>query len=753
MSRRSRWFLAAAAALTAGLGVVRDARAEDTSDLESLLDEHVITTASKEAETSSVAPATTSILTSEDLRRYGIHSIDEALDFLSLGVVTADPLTSKDVGARGVLLPGDQGSHLLLLVDGHAVNDPLFGAARFDRGAGIPLELIDHIEVILGPGSVLYGSNAMLGVINVITKPAKDFRGVHAVAEGELGGMARQTTTLSQYRLGVGACVEFTMPLTGAPSELTVMFDYVKQRGPAFDVPLERTGIDQVSGLPTRFHRGGAPDSIYGGRVSNAFYSEVPSALLRVTSGAFELDVHLSSYKRGTPYLSFASEADFDDRDSNELDRSVHVDLRHKKALSKITQLVSRLYADGFDYQRNTDTSQATLCLFTGTQTCRQHEAGRARWAGIEEQASFDWLADGRLISLLGVDLRALAVAHKRDTLDYDTGEFLSSSTDVIHRRSVILGAYVQQTWQPTPWLALNGGARLDAYERFAPVLSPRVAVSVSPWKDGTLKAIFAEAFRAPTWSETDLAGATQLRADDLRPERVRSVEASIEQKFAAQRLLFGVFRSRWSDLVENHFLSPTEVAAAQRDGRLGLLQNTDIRQFQNIASIENYGLNASFDGAVHQGSISYGVNATAAYARKTTETGALQPLVVAPQLFGNAHAAWDLPGLWPTVGLAAHYIGRRVVDRAYGGFHPTPQTPAQVELRATLSGAVPGVPAVLYRLSVHYAFSDVTPYVAGIFQRAPADGSNSDPVVLAPIDRLRIMAGLQWDLFGQGGR
>ncbi|GAC1553058.1 MAG: hypothetical protein NVS3B10_14990 [Polyangiales bacterium] len=317
----------------------------------------------------------------------------------------------------------------------------------------------------------------------------------------------------------------------------------------------------------------------------------------------------------------------------------------------------------------------------------------------------------------------------------------------------MILGAYLQQTWQPTKWLALNGGARLDAYERFAPVLSPRVAASLTPWKGGTVKAIFAEAFRAPTWSETDLAGANQLRADGLRPERVRSIEASIEQKFATQRLLFGVFRSAWSDLVENRFLTPAEVSAAQRDGRLGVLQNVDIRQFQNIASIENYGLDASFDGAVHQGSVSYGVNATVAYARKTTGSGVILPLVVAPQIFGNAHAAWDLPGLWPTVGLAAHYIGKRYVDRANDGFYPVPRTPAQVELRATISGAIPGLPSVLYRLSAHYAVSDVTPYVAGIFQREATDGSQHDPVVLAPIDRFRLMAGLQWDLFGQGAR
>src|SRR6185503_17011460 len=116
----------------------------------------------------------------------GIHSLDEAINFLSLGMVTENPLGAVAIGARGVLVTQDYGSHVLLLINGHSVNEQWGGTAYFERGAAIPLELVDHIEVILGPGSVLYGSNAMLGVINVVTKRAKDYDGVHAVVESEI---------------------------------------------------------------------------------------------------------------------------------------------------------------------------------------------------------------------------------------------------------------------------------------------------------------------------------------------------------------------------------------------------------------------------------------------------------------------------------------------------------------------------------------------------------------------------------------
>ena len=135
-----------------------NAHAEGTADLRGLLEQTVVTTASKTKETGSNAPATSTTLTADDMRRYGIRTVDEAINFLSLGAVAYNPFYTPDVSVRGVGIEGDQGNHVLLLVDGHSMNDALYGAARFGRGVGLPLELIDHIEVILGPGSVLYGT-------------------------------------------------------------------------------------------------------------------------------------------------------------------------------------------------------------------------------------------------------------------------------------------------------------------------------------------------------------------------------------------------------------------------------------------------------------------------------------------------------------------------------------------------------------------------------------------------------------------
>src|SRR4029079_17554869 len=99
----------------------RPAQAQDISDLEGLLSEQVVSSASKTSERASSAPALSTSISAEDLRRYGIKTLAEAIDFLSIGVVSSENLNGGEMGARGVLITGDRGSHFLLLLDGHAI--------------------------------------------------------------------------------------------------------------------------------------------------------------------------------------------------------------------------------------------------------------------------------------------------------------------------------------------------------------------------------------------------------------------------------------------------------------------------------------------------------------------------------------------------------------------------------------------------------------------------------------------------------
>jgi outer membrane receptor for ferrienterochelin and colicins len=173
-----------ASALFSALLVGR-AAAEDVSELQQLLSDPIVQTGSSEVSSTSVAPATVVTITAEDLRTFGLRSLDEAINFAAAGMITEYNMHAVEIGARGVLINADYGNHVLLMVNGLALNEAWNGTAYFDRGAGIPIELIDRIEVMLGPGSVVYGSQAMLGTINIITKSGASYEGLHFVAEGE----------------------------------------------------------------------------------------------------------------------------------------------------------------------------------------------------------------------------------------------------------------------------------------------------------------------------------------------------------------------------------------------------------------------------------------------------------------------------------------------------------------------------------------------------------------------------------------
>ncbi len=134
------------------------AQEDDLAALQGLLDSSVVSSASRTAERSDDAPATIATVTRQELRRHGLTTVAEAVNFFSLGMLTQDPLHSVETGSRGVLFSGDYGNHVLVLVDGHLLNEAWDGTAYVEQGLGVPLELIDHLEIITGPGSVTAAS-------------------------------------------------------------------------------------------------------------------------------------------------------------------------------------------------------------------------------------------------------------------------------------------------------------------------------------------------------------------------------------------------------------------------------------------------------------------------------------------------------------------------------------------------------------------------------------------------------------------
>ncbi|HTT08653.1 MAG TPA: TonB-dependent receptor [Gammaproteobacteria bacterium] len=140
-----------------------------------------VTSVSKRPEPLSNAAASIYVITGDDIRRAGATSLPEALRLAPNLEVAQKNAHDWAITARG--FNTDLANKLLVLIDGRTVYTPLFSGVFWDRQDYL-LEDIDRIEVISGPGSTLWGANAVNGVINIITKSAKDTQGAYLEGGG-----------------------------------------------------------------------------------------------------------------------------------------------------------------------------------------------------------------------------------------------------------------------------------------------------------------------------------------------------------------------------------------------------------------------------------------------------------------------------------------------------------------------------------------------------------------------------------------
>ncbi len=138
-----------------------------------------VTSVSKSAQSLASAPASIYVITREEILRYGVLSVPEALRLAPNLQVTQLTSTTYSNGARGFAGAPDVqnfSNKILILIDGRSVYSPLFSGVDYDM-QDVLMDDIDRIEVISGPGATLWGANAMNGVINIITRKAAESSG------------------------------------------------------------------------------------------------------------------------------------------------------------------------------------------------------------------------------------------------------------------------------------------------------------------------------------------------------------------------------------------------------------------------------------------------------------------------------------------------------------------------------------------------------------------------------------------------
>jgi outer membrane receptor for ferrienterochelin and colicins len=686
-------------------------------------------------------------VTGDDLRRYGVRTIAEAMNFLSLGMASQDPNHSVEVSSRGVGFTADYGNHMLVIIDGHLINEPWNGTAYFEQGLGLPVEVIDRVELMVGPGSVLYGSYAMLGVVNVITKRAKDVGRVQLNVEGT-AIPAQDVNAQPQLRIpGMGGAIRASaltgheLTLGGRTLELVFALEHYAHRGQSFDFPVQ-SGFTESDGTPTNYGPRAPAPGAWGGRTTDSYWTSVTGGILKVNWGDFSLLARGVRSLRNSPAMgTFGPIAsDFDAR-AEEADYSMNLELRWSRQVHERVSLMIRGYFDLYSYDLYESLSswstygsgadlgaQADPNNFKFTLT----NPSAAQWGGIEAQTQIDWLGDGRFPLLVGIDARLRAYRSRVDYLDDANGNVIDS-TSKYGVLEWMVAPYIQQRARVTSWLQLNAGLRVDTQSSFAPRLSPRLAVVATlPW-EGRIKGFFSTAFRTPSGYErfTEYAGST-IKNPSLAPESVMTGELGYEQRIGRHRIFAGAFISKYSSMVRL-VEAPAELAP---NGESWLA---------NAGEILNVGGNLLIEGAF--GSFHYGLTFTGA--RNFTDV----ELPVAPAIFGNARLSYEFGERLPRLSLASFFAAPRLIDVGNNtGTDANGDTvvwtsrtaPAQADLRLTLDTPIP-VRGLSLRVVIGTSLTPYSPYVAGPLL-APDPAISTTPT-LNQNTRLFGMLTLSWNL------
>jgi outer membrane receptor protein involved in Fe transport len=480
--------------------VARGAVTPETADLEALLNQPVYA-ASKFAQQAAEAPAAVTVLTAGDIRAYGWRTLADVLNGVRSTYVRYDRFYSY-LGVRGLARPGDFSSRLLVLIDGMRVNDNIYGQAGVGREFPLDVALIERVEFVAGPGSALYGSNAVLGVVNIVTKSAASLAGGSVAFE--LGSDASRSVSISQgFELGAARMV------VAAKGETRPGRD---RYFPEYDTP--ETGFGLARDADRESDR-----KLYAkwklGEVTAA--GLVSERRKQIPTGAF-----------GT---TFPSER------TTGLDRYAFADLQWQRDLDATQQFTARANLGQYDFRGSFDYGPAD-----GLQSLDQ----RGRWLDLEARWQVSAWRDHRVV--VGAEVQRNLVQRQRSRLDGPDGG-APAAIDVTSSR---WGLFATDEIELHRDLNAVVGARLDRQLDGDRTATPRWALLWEATPGLMLKYLDGRAYREPNAYESQYEDSFALANPMLRSETLRTREVALDWRARTNlRLAASGYRYRVDDLIE----------------------------------------------------------------------------------------------------------------------------------------------------------------------------------------------------------
>jgi outer membrane receptor for ferrienterochelin and colicins len=543
------------------------------------------------------APASVSFITAEEIARYGYRTLADILQSVR-GMYVTDDRNFSLLGTRGFAKPGDYNSRILLLVNGHRVNDNVFGQAEIGAEFGLDPAMFERVEIIRGPASSQYGDSAFFAVVNVITRSGAALDGVSiGVSAGTLDTVMTRASAGRRFANGVDLALSGTYEQSAGVESLYF---------PAFDTPATNRGI---------------AEGLDGMRLSQ-FYGQVRFKDFAFT-GAY------GRRRKDVPTASFGTA--FNEQGSREstTDRHTLADFEYGRGAAG-GHFVVRGSFDQFS--------------FTGLFPNAAPEAESSVVVAESIVLGTRWTAATRFTRTLPGRQTLTAGGEIIDNVHQDQNTQYLNPTVLVFaepRSSVQSALYLQDELKVKRWLIVNAGLRYDRYEDFVRI-TPRTAVILMPSSNESVKYLYGRAFRAPNLFErnTFYFGAT---VNELRPESIDTHELVWE------RYTHDWLRTSISTYWYNADRLVTSIATDDPSSLLGTA-------YVNGGHVRARGLELEA-----QARLGHGVQGLVSYAlqsAKEVDSGAT--LVNSPRQMAKARVSMRALSKGSTFGLELLAIGRR---------------------------------------------------------------------------------------------
>jgi outer membrane receptor for ferrienterochelin and colicin len=443
--------------------------------MDDLLNQKVVS-ASKYSQSPEEAASSIGTITADEIKNFGYRTLGEALNN-QRGMYLSNDKNYLQVGSRGFSRPTDYNNRIVIMIDGHIMNEVVYGSAFMGNELGINLGNVEKIEIIRGPGASVYGSGAMLNIINIIMKKGSETDG-------------------AKFSAGAGSFGKYDLS--------TVYGKQIKNT----DISLSAIG-GTYKGEDYYFSELDAPETNNG--VSEGMDWEKYIGLQgSVTNKNLKISGSLSTRSKGVPTGAFNADLY---GDVSTLDKRSYLEASYKKELKKNSSLLLRTYFDNYHYEGSYPESGADY-----------FDSSVGRWAGAEIQYYLE--AGKRNIVTAGIEYRYSFIADYKEW-DNDTTYFDKNFP------FSFFSVYAQDQIRIVNNLNLSVALRYDRYSVFGQATSPRIGLVYKYSDASSVKLLYSEAFRIPNMYESFYESYnSHISNPDIKSERIRATELVWSHKF-----------------------------------------------------------------------------------------------------------------------------------------------------------------------------------------------------------------------------